>query len=119
MAERSLGDPLSGAEIKEIIAQEVQKRLTGDCFLANDRAYGGFRLKFTAEITLLRPNASTLAWQDMTVGEGEQGTTVPVAVEFDSGPPDVERQNHDLPVPVIVQTPTGPKRQRVQIERKR
>lgn len=93
--------------------------MEGDCFLTNDRAYGGFILKFEGKITLLRPHAETLIWQDTKKGEGEFSGGVSVSVDFTSGPPDVERQEHNLPIPVIVQTPNGPKRQRVQIERKK
>ena len=46
MPELTLGDPLSGAEIKQMIRDKVEKCLNGDCTLADGLAYAGFTAKF-------------------------------------------------------------------------
>jgi hypothetical protein len=126
LAERTLADPLSGAEIKAIILDEIEKRLNGDCTLGNDLAYAGFTAKFEIKVSFVRSLVKeSLVW-------GTAATAAPEGVEtevekertvaedaYTSAAPDVERQEHNLPIPVLVQTPTGPVRQRVHIERKK
>ena len=122
MAEKTLNDPLSGAEIKQIILQEIERRLNGDCTLGNDLAYAGFTAKFEIKVSFLRSLVKeTLIWGGKTDIPASNdpveavGDTV-IAETYTSSPPNVARQEHDLPIPVLVQTPTGPMRQKVPIE---
>lgn len=125
MSEKTLADPLSGREIKTILVQEIERRLNGDSTLLDDLAYAGFNAKFDIKISFTRSmTPATLVWGEagQKPPEGIATETVKerdvVADSYASNPaPDVERQNHNLPVPVMVQTPTGPVRRRVQIER--
>lgn len=124
MAELTLADPLSGAEIKEILLQEIEKRLNGDSTLQNDLTYAGFRAKFDIRATFVRSNVKeTLVW-----GEAEQPAPDGIETEpageaeikgsYDSpDAPNLARTAHDLPVPVMISTPSGSERRKVQIER--
>lgn len=121
MSEKTLNDPLSGREIKEIILQEIERRLNGDSTLLDDLAYGGFTAKFDIKISFVRSlTPATLVWGEVEQkgAEGAEGAGATIVVDTYSSPaPNVARQEHNLPVPVMVQTPQGPQRRRVQIER--
>jgi hypothetical protein len=125
VSEKTSNDPLSGVEIKAIILDEIEKRLNGDCTLGDDLAYAGFTAKFEIKISYLRSVVKeSLVWGGavMTPPEGvkaEEAGTIKVEDTYTSAAPNVARQEHNLPIPVIVQTPTGPVRQRVHIERKK
>jgi len=120
-AELSLNDPLSGGEIKEIILAVIKKRLDGDCTLMGGLAYAGFSATFDIKIGYLRSlTKPTLIWGDagqITDGEVESAGATTVADTYVSPSPNVARQDHDLPIPVMVQTPKGPERRRVRIEK--
>lgn len=123
MAERTLADPLCGSEIKRILLDEIEKRLDGDCTLGNDLAYAGFTAKFEIKVSYLR----SLVKESLVWGVAGQPSAIEVPTEdagtatvtdvYTSPAPDVARREHNLPTPVMVQTPTGPVRKRVQIER--
>ena len=123
MAEKSLGDPLAGFEIKEIILDEIKKRLDGDCTLAGGLAYAGFTAKFDIKIGFLRSlTKDTLVWgaaSHYATEEVHMETVAETAIadSYTSPPPDIARQDHDLAIPVTVQTPKGPERRRVKIEK--
>ena len=126
MSERTLNEALSGAEIKEIILQEIGKRLDGDTTLENDLAYAGFTAQFNIKIAYTRSlTKPTEIW-----GSTEQKpapSEIPDGIEHkeieihdshsSAESPDVERQNHDLPIPVMLQTPSGMERKKVHIGR--
>jgi len=129
--EKTLNDPLSGSEIKEIIAQEIRKRMDGDCTLLDDHSYAGFIAKFDIKISYLRSQVKeTLVWGQMTEIKVADGEHNGITAEFtdekviadtytSASSPDVERQEHDLPIPVLVQMPAGAQRQKVRIEKVR
>lgn len=124
MAERTLNEALSGGEIREIIAQEIEKRLKGDCTLAEDLSYAGFGFTFDLKIYFKRSlTKETLVWG--AGGSSQEPVTpedpmTPIKTTYESASsPDIERQQHDLPIPVLVQTPSGAQRQKVRIERPR
>jgi hypothetical protein len=124
MAERTLADPLSGQEIKAIILDEIEKRLNGDCTLGNDLAYAGFTAKFEIKVSFQRSLVKeSLVWGNAAKAPDaepvEAAGEAAITDAYTSQAPDVERQEHGLPIPVIIQTPTGPVRKRVQIERKK
>lgn len=101
--EKTLNDPLSGAEIKEIATCKFREALDRDCTLTDDKTYPGFHLKFEATISYLRQTAEqpTMMWGETAVGE------------YRIESPNQAREDHDLPIPVVVQTPTGEKREKV------
>ena len=114
--EQTLNDPLSGAEIKQIALAKFAEALDRDCTLVDDICYPGFRLKFDATISFTRANAVyTSVWGNALVGdppeEGTQGDLISGGYETDS--PNTAREENDLPIPVMIQTPSGPKREKV------
>ncbi len=120
MAERTTNDPLSGAEIKEIILREIERRMNGDSTLNNDLAYGGFAATFSITVSYVRSlTKETLVWGGVTelpdAGQSD-GETV-IADTYVAPAPNVARQQNNLPIPVLIQTPTGVRRKRVQIEK--
>lgn len=124
MAEKTLNEPLSGSEIKEIILEEIKKRLDGDSTLIDDLAYAGFTARFDIKISFLRSIIKpTEIWGAAERKPGSETETEPAEPASISGShtsnpsPDVERQNHDLPIPVQVQTPSGFERKKVYIEK--
>jgi len=125
MSERTLNEALGGDEKREIILQEIEKRLKGDCTLANDTAHGRFAFQFELKIQYTQPKGETLVWgvggsSQEPITPAEIGESTVIAGDYQSASsPDVERQSHDLPIPVLVQTPNGPRREKVRIEKVR
>lgn len=125
MTERTLNEALSGAEIKEIILQEIGKRLDGDTTLENDIAYAGFSTQFDLKISFLRSlTKPTQVWGSAAqiippseISEIVQGGELVSGSHTSNPSPDIERQSHDLPIPVLMQTPTGMERKKVHIGR--
>lgn len=127
MSEKTLNEALSGSEIKEIILQEIGKRLDGDTTLENDLAYAGFFTRFEINVTFLRSlTKPTMVWggavQGMVLGtdvpEGTEVNRIAITDTHTSAEsPDIERQNHDLAIPVMVQTPSGMERKKVHVGR--
>ena len=113
MSEKSLADPLCGSEIKQIILDEIEKRLNGDCTLGDDLAYAGFTAKFEIKVSYLR----SLVKESLVWGGAQAAPADPATVElvqehvvadvYISPAPNVARQEHQLPIPVMVQTPPG------------
>ncbi len=114
--EQTLNDPLCGAEIKTIIIQKVADALERDCTLTDDVCYPGFSFSFDAKISYLRsPNEGTLVW-----GGEKKGDKVPdsapvetILAEYETDSPNKAREENELPIPVLIQTPAGPKREKV------
>ena len=124
MAELTLRDPLAANEIIEILLQEIEKRLRADCTLMGDLTYSGFKATFTLNLAYERSlTKPTTVWGTAsTPASPESGPTIDagaaaISGEYVAGAPNVERQSHDLPIPVLVQTPAGTERRRVKIER--
>ncbi len=126
MPERTLNEALSGSEIKEIILQEIGKRLDGDTTLENDLAYAGFTAQFTVNVAFTRSlTKPTLVWGSATQqpeaplpdGQIEFKKIGIVDTHSSAESPDVERQSHDLAIPVLMQTPAGLERTKVKIGR--
>lgn len=118
--EMTLNDPLSGAEIKMICVQKFAEALDKDCTLADDITYPGFNLKFSATIMYVRSaTPGTLVWGDKTIGEKPQGEvdTTTIGDQYETNEPNRAREDNDLPIPVIVQTPSGPKREKVRFDK--
>lgn len=114
MREVSLNDPLSGAEIKDIIAQEVRAAMNRNCTLINDVAYPGFTVSYELRIGFLRSTTKgTLVWGRAEAGEAPTGQPEVVDGDYESNSPNTAREEHDLPTPVLQQTPEGPKRKKV------
>lgn len=111
--ERTLKDPLSTQEIKEIALQEFKKRMDANSLLADGLTYAAFHLKFEGVITL--PGRETLVWAEVQKGEKltAEDEKVSAAFEYRSESPNEARQSHDLPIPVEVKTPSGTERRKV------
>lgn len=123
MAEQTLNDPLCGEEIKAIILQRIKNSLDRDSNLLNDIAYAGFKAAFEINLSFVRSLAKpTLIWGNVegkteTDGPTEESALV-MSGEYKTEKPDIARQAHDLPVPVMAQTPSGLERRKVKIQKK-
>lgn len=111
-AEKSLNDPLDGEEIKTIILQRISDAMDRDCTLVNDVAYPGFDLKFVITIGFVRSNGQkTEVWGEHAIGTViPDGPTEIVTGEYQTDSPNTAREDHDMPIPVMIQTPNGPQR---------
>lgn len=113
-----LNDPLAAEEIKAIVIQKIQEAMDRNGPLVDDLTYPGFRVKFDIKFEFVRsPNPGTLVWGEAS--KGDLTDAVPgegVAGEYASDPsPNKTREDNDLPLPVMVQTASGPQRRRVRI----
>lgn len=124
MSTTTLADPIDGAELKLMIIERVRRALDRDSTLANDIAYAGFRLDFEIKLVYKRATtATTLVWG------GESGGAEPIlpgeAVvdggvdrmvdKYETDSPNAAREEHDLPIPVMVKTATGVERRKVHV----
>jgi len=127
MPQNSLNDPLDGAEKKAIILKRISDALDRDCTLVNDIAHPGFSLTFTITLKYLRTVGadSTVVWGESKVGpqptiadlvtQGVASEAITGTYETDS--PNRAREDHDLGIPVMVQTPAGSERRKVKLPR--
>ena len=117
--EAILNDPLAAEEIKAIILAKIEAAMNANGTLVDDITYAGFRVKFDIKIEFINsPTPGTLVWGVGQQGE-QQGEAVekPVSGEYQSDPsPNKTREDNDLPLPVMVQTPSGPQKRRVRIQ---
>ena len=115
--ETSLNDPLAGAEIKNIILSKVSDALDRDLTLGDDIAYAGFIVKFEAKIGFVRSTTfPTMVWG--VEAKGETPTAVEtITVEYQTDSPNRAREENNLPIPVMVQTPSGPRREKVRFQK--
>jgi hypothetical protein len=116
----SLNEPLTGAEIKQIIRQRIEAAMNKNCTLANDIAYAGFDIDFEMRIRFLRGSSeSTLVWDQHRQGDftGFDGVEDKISGSFSVDMPDKARVEHEMEVPVLVETPTGPKRRTVRFQK--
>lgn len=114
-----LNDPLAAEEIKFIAIKKIEEAMAKNQTLVDDITYPGFRISFEIKFEFVRsPVAGTLVWGN--VAEGEQKGDVDVLVasgEYESDPsPNRTREANYLPLPVMVQTPSGPQKRRVRIQ---
>lgn len=120
MPTETLRDPLDGAELKAIILSRISDALDKDCTLTNDIAYAGFHLNFVINLTYKRSKVpSTLVWGNLSVGDTSTGDDSQELIQelstdtYESDSPNTAREEHGLPVPVLVKTPTGMERRKV------
>ena len=118
MREVSLNDPLSGAEIKDIIGQEIRAAMDKNCTLSNDVAYAGVTVSYELKIGFVRaPTKETLVWGNAKSGEAPTGQPEAVTGTYASDSPNQAREEHDMPTPVLQQTPNGPRRAKVHVQK--
>lgn len=124
MPTTSLTDPIDGAELKAIILHRIAAALDKDCTLVNDIAYAGFALKYSIHIEYKRSKTPpTVIWGDLKEGDvavdtAEVGSTIThntVEDKYESDSPNTAREEHDLPVPVMIKTPSGETRRKIHI----
>ena len=116
--EQILNDPLAAEEIKAITIAKIEDAFSRNQALIDDLTYAGFRVKFDIKFEFVRSTVpGTLVWGE--VSKGDLTDAVPgegVTEEYQSDPsPNKTREDNDLPLPVMVQTPNGPQRRRVRI----
>lgn len=126
MPQISLNDPIDGAELKLIILARIKEALDRDCTLANDIAYAGFNLTFEIRLKYLRSKTEgTLVWgavMDTSNVKAEAeifelaGATPDIVTDsYTSDSPNQAREDHALPIPVMIQTPNGPERRKIHV----
>lgn len=118
-------DPIDGAELKSIILKRIGDQMDRDCTLTNDVAYAGFSLEYNIKLKFLRSKtADTLIWGTVPgIGVSEEAglrkePTETLVDTYASDSPNTAREAHGLPVPVMVQTPNGPEKRRIHVNRK-
>ena len=121
--EQVLNDPLAAEEIKAIVIARIEDAFSRNQALIDDVTYAGFRVSFEIKFQFFNSlTAGTLVW-----GEHQQGeksafenppvTAIQVAAEYQSDPsPNRTREDNALPLPVMVNTSTGPQKRRVRIQ---
>lgn len=118
----TLNDPISGEELKEILIQRIRATLDRDVTLTNDITYAGFEFRFTADIRFKRSaTRDTLAWGETKAGDLDDSDpdnpviSNPVTAEYETDSPNSARTEHNLPIPTMVNSLEGPRRERVHI----
>lgn len=117
MATTSLNDPIDGSELKQIILERISRALDRDSTLADDIAYAGFSLSFEIKLKYLRSKtADTLVWGNAVEGVETLDQPTETATDtYTTDSPNTAREDHSLPVPVMVQTPNGPQRRKIHV----
>jgi len=120
MPQVAVNVPFESSEIIEIAKQEFDKRLRGLGPLQGNKEYAGFRLDFQVKLRLRRPGEQpheareTLAWADLKAGELPSAAdldtladeekakiaTADHASAFESGEPNDERIERDMPLTI-------------------
>lgn len=127
MPTQSLNDPIDGAELKQIILHRIAAALDKDCTLVDDIAYAGFCMTFNVKIAYKRSKtADTTIWggmnggpepiqpgQNINLEKGDEMADLTDTYESDS--PNTAREEHDLPIPIMVKTPSGSERRKIHI----
>ena len=117
--EQVLNDPLAAEEIKAIVIARIEDAFSRNQALIDDVTYPGFRVSFEIKFQFFNSlTAGTLVWGVHQQGEKSGPVTdIQVAAEYQSDPsPNRTREDNDLPLPVMVNTPTGPQKRRVRIQ---
>ena len=117
--EQVLNDPLAAEEIKAIVIARIEDAFSRNQALIDDVTYPGFRVSFEIKFQFFNSlTAGTLVWGEHQQGEKSGPVTdIQVAAEYQSDPsPNRTREDNDLPLPVMVNTPTGPQKRRVRIQ---
>lgn len=120
MSEKTLNDPLSGEEIKTIILHRISQALDRDCTLMNDISYASFALDFNIRLRFDRSiTPGTALWGNHSEGPPvTEKSTLNIAKDsYDEPSPNRARIEHDLPVPVEVQTPNGKVKRKIHFDR--
>jgi hypothetical protein len=120
VTQKTINDPLSCAEIKRIILDQISAKLDANSCLHDDMAYAGFDVSYTLNIGFLRATVpTTLVWGLHQEGEPIEGSesleVASVVGDFDTDSPNTARVEHDLPVPVEVKTPSGVEKRHVRL----
>lgn len=113
MNEQTLNKPLSGAEIIEVVCNQVKKAMQRDCTLAPHCAYPAFSYAISINITF-QDTGTKVKGTSVTVsdklGELEPEVEVQTAETIVEGAPDspnTVRMENDMGIPVLTRTPQG------------
>lgn len=127
MPTTSLNDPIDGSELKLIILKRISDALDKDCTLVNDIAYAGFAMKYSIDLKFLRSKtAPSLIWgsttenlrpevEQMDVAELIAAPIETISDSYETDSPNTAREEHSLPIPVMVKTPSGSERRKIHI----
>jgi hypothetical protein len=104
--ERTLADPLSGAEILEIIHRKVDEALRGQCHLNPSFAYESFEADIKVSIRLKDLGTPHQSQHHVVVGSEKPVSQDAALEEADAhiydAPPNEVRQENEIPIPTLV-----------------
>ena len=111
MAEQTLNNPLSGAEVVTAILDRVAAKLRSDCNLNPNSAYDWFRADISIKLDLHDTGAHVKGDYDIHAGEtedfeGEYGSIV-TPLEIDPDTPNAVRVETGQPVPTLAKGTDG------------
>jgi len=116
--EQVLNDPITMAEAKFIALSKMEADMNKNSVLIDDLTCAGFSIEYEIRFKLWRsPTPSTLVWGSKEVGDtlgAPEQETMNGEYSADISPTKT-RQDNDLPLPVLVNTPTGLQKKRVRI----
>ncbi len=113
MPQSTLNDPLDGTEFIDIVLTRIRRALEADSVIGKDTEHPRFsfeiKIKFPAEHT-----KETLVWgKEGTISLAEPIEMITDSYASDS--PNRSREDHNLPIPVMVQTPSGPEKRKIHV----
>jgi hypothetical protein len=115
----TLNDPISGEELKSILVQRFRALLDRDSTLINDIAYAGFESALVLNLKYKRSRSpGTLIWANDSQGDmSDDGDLIHDTLkdDYETDSPNEARDDHNLPIPTLVQGPNGPERVKVHI----
>lgn len=109
MAEVAVNVPFDANEVKDIVCQELRKRLDTLGPLQGGKEYARFELSFQVNIRLYRAGETTAPKDTLAWGSAQGGKFSPDQSEeridllnsgFQSGDPNTERQSRGMPLTV-------------------
>lgn len=113
MAEQTMNNPLSGAEVVEAVLDRLRTELRKDCYLNPSSAYDWFSCKVSIELdmhdagSLIKVDRAVTAENGDKPGEVESLQHVSGGFHIDPAPPNVVRVETGQPVPTLTRDEHG------------
>ncbi len=114
MPQPTLNDPLDSAEFIDVALARIRRAMEADSVIGKNvehpRFSWEFRAKFPAEHT-----KETLVWGQVGAPFAPGEEVVEITDTYSSDSPNRTREDHNLPIPVMVQTPSGPEKRKIHV----
>lgn len=114
MPQPTLNDSIDGGEFKQIVLKRIGEAMDRDSVIGQDIEHPRFRFKIEVQF----PGAhvkETLVWGQEGATLTEEDNVQTVVDSFESISANQTREDHDMPVPVMIQTPNGPEKRRIHV----